>query len=253
MTTHEGGVGDAVLHVERLTREAVEPRYHMVGDLEMSTRLLIDNRPKEVEPAHLEVRTLQALLDYIGSEIDDAYLETKKAFVHVAGPALVRFNTELFGVHHQRVTLMCAKMFDGPVFEFGAYMNQEMFIIGLQTCFVRTGDFDPLLSMVSGLMDEHVTEGNDDGVSQQVGVRRGVTTVGMEKVVNPVTLTPFRTFPEIGQPASRYVVRFRGGGEGKIPLVALFEVPDGLWRLEATNAIQAFLKAQISQGIPVFA
>ncbi|KHO31340.1 hypothetical protein OR63_10900, partial [Clostridium tetani] len=80
----------------------------------------------------------------------------------------------------------------------------------------------------------------DDGVSQAATIKTGVASVNEVKVPNPVVLAPFRTFPEIEQPESKFIFRMQSG-----PRAALFEADGGAWRNEAMIKIKAYLEEQL--------
>ena len=60
------------------------------------------------------------------------------------------------------------------------------------------------------------------------------------KIVNPVRLTPLRIFPEVEQPESPFIIRFRDGG-----MCALFECDGGLWQTKAVANIAVWLRSKI--------
>lgn len=69
-----------------------------------------------------------------------------------------------------------------------------------------------------------------------------MATIGKEAVPNPVYLKPFRTFTEITQPESAFVLRMRESGGIQ---VALFEADGGAWKNEAILAIKDYLEIQL--------
>ena len=83
---------------------------------------------------------------------------------------------------------------------------------------------------------------SDDGVSQAATIKTGVASVNDVKVPNPVVLAPFRTFPEISQPESKFIFRMQSG-----PRAALFEADGGAWRNEAMMKIKACLEEQLKE------
>ena len=94
----------------------------------------------------------------------------------------------------------------------------------------------------------------DNGVSQQtVTTAGGVVLVGTAPVPNPVTLAPYRTFREIEQPESLFVLRMRTGKDGEKPTAALFEADGGSWKLEAIKRIAAYLREQVGTSPAVIA
>jgi hypothetical protein len=125
---------------------------------------------------------------------------------------------------------------------FGSYCDAEDFIIWLQTMFVSTEDRARVLALVGNIREEHVKNVADDGVTQTVTAKAGIALVSEVKVPNPVSLRPYRTFREVAQPASAFVLRMqrRPGGGG--PLAALFEADGASWKLEAMANVAAYLK-----------
>lgn len=69
---------------------------------------------------------------------------------------------------------------------------------------------------------------------------------------NPVYLAPYRTFREVTQPLSPFVLRMKQGREGGLPTVALFEADGGKWKLDAIAFIRDFLREKI-ETVPIIA
>lgn len=84
----------------------------------------------------------------------------------------------------------------------------------------------------------------DDGMSQRITIKDGVSAVTDAIVKNPFLLTPKRTFEEIAQPVSPFVFRVRKGSSG--PELALFEADGGAWKNEAVAKIGEWLKEKLS-------
>ena len=103
-----------------------------------------------------------------------------------------------------------------------------------------------ILQIVGNLRAEAVQVVADDGVSQQVTTKAGVARVENVTVPNPVGLRPYRTFQEIEQPASQYVLRMRREGGNGLPSIALHEVLDDQWRFKAVQQIKKFLESIVS-------
>jgi hypothetical protein len=66
-------------------------------------------------------------------------------------------------------------------------------------------------------------------------------TLANVKVPNPVVLAPFRTFPEIKQPESKFIFRMQSG-----PRAALYEADGGAWRNEAMSGIKEYLQDMLA-------
>jgi hypothetical protein len=121
----------------------------------------------------------------------------------------------------------------------------------MQTFFVQDENVANILKVVGNISAEQVATSVDDGVSQTVVAKTGIARVNEAKIPNPVKLRPFRTFSEIEQPQSNFILRIKKH-EG-LPLVALFDVHDNKWRIEAIKSIEQYLKKNITIDIPIFA
>ncbi len=236
--------------IERLTKEATGILVKIDGR-DYSPVPLHDPRKKEAEPAALVVATLESLIEYVKSDHDGDYFERRGGFVHVESPTSVRHVTELFGEFHQRVTMCHAKALV-PSLAFGTWMDPETFQILLGTHFEPSGDRDKVRALCGNLVTEEVQTIADDGIKQEAVARRGFALARTE-VPNPVTLRPFRTFLEIAQPDSPFLLRLRGGSaeRSQLPACALFEADGGAWQNEAIARIKAHLRKELGDDFTV--
>lgn len=62
---------------------------------------------------------------------------------------------------------------------------------------------------------------------------------GNAQVPNPVILAPYRTFPEIEQPLSKFIFRMKND---RGPEAALFEADGKAWRNKAIRDIKEYLE-----------
>ncbi len=208
-----------------------------VGNQEYSTKkLYMITEPK---PAQLETTTLTALIDYIKSEIDPHCSE--KLLIHIKSPSEVVLYSGLRD-DAERETYMVCKALTPNNISFNRFLDTEQFNIMLQSSFVDNDDRKKLLKVTGTITDKAVKEVGDDGVSQAVTIKTGVATVNDVKVPNPVILAPYRTFPEIEQPESRFIFRMQSG-----PAAALYEADGGAWRNEAMSRIKEYLENQLRE------
>lgn len=198
--------------------------------------------------------TLTSIVDYLKNNPDN---RDGDYIISIQSPTQVKLTTSVFGDFEQRDNLVCAEAMIPDIY-FGSFVDKERFSIELQskfTTFLRKdnegdlieedGDKRILQKFIGALKSEYVKNHNDDGVSQKVEVKTGITTVGEAIVPNPVTLAPFRSFPEIDQVESEFVFRMREG-RGGIEM-ALFEADGGAWRLEAIKRIKKFFEVQFEE------
>lgn len=129
---------------------------------------------------------------------------------------------------------------------FGQYVDQQTFVIGIQVGFIQDETTAKLLQLVGTIRDSKVLDLKDDGTTQQVSASAGLAKVSLVDVPNPVTLRPYRTFPEVEQPDSMYVLRAKSGHGDDLPSVALFMVEDPSWRYCARLSIAGYIKKQLA-------
>ena len=130
-------------------------------------------------------------------------------------------------------------------FQFGRWLDTEAFIIALQANFLPTPDQVTVLKLASNITAEAVRVSEDDGVSQQVTVKKRNVLKEEADVKSRVLLMPFRTFREAEQPASEFVFRVRDQ-DGR-HVCALFEADGSHWKLDAALNVQRWLQALSSQ------
>lgn len=219
-------LGLAPVHAPIKTVE-INGQTYTNNDLELVTEPIVPT---------LKVHNLSGVVEYIQNNFDDRY----PVLIHVISPTEVRVVSQ-FNKDLKRNTLISAEALL-PSIPFDRYLDLEHFNILLQSCFVDTEERSSVLAVVGNVRDEKVMTFGDDGVSQQVTAKAGVATVEAVKVPNPVVLKPFRTFVEIEQPFSPFVLRLKDG-----PTAALFEADGGAWQVAAIAEIKEYLRFQLQQ------
>jgi hypothetical protein len=196
-------------------------------------------RVKELKPAQLTTTTLTSLVEYLKSNIDQKYSD--KLLIHIVSPSQVVLYSELRQDCDREAYIECCALTPNNI-KFNNFVEAEKFNIMLQSSFVESEDKNILLKVTGCIQDKAVKDVGDDGVSQSVTVKTGVAQVSDVLVPNPVTLAPFRTFPEIEQPASKFIFRMQSG-----PSAALFEADGGAWRNEAMENIKEYLQTNLAE------
>lgn len=194
------------------------------------------------EPDALVVHSLDGLVGYIESNRDQ--LKAEECIVQVVTPTIVKVVSRLQS-RATRFVYLEAKTID-LVSEnvLGQWQALEQFIIALQTRFLDAHDRARVLDTVGNVTANAQVKTKDDGVSQEITTRKGL--IDFAPVPNPVTLAPFRTFREVEQPASPFILRVQQGGQH----AALFEADGGAWKLEAVKRVADYLAGKTG-GIPV--
>ncbi len=200
---------------------------------------------KPAMPSPLGFSTIRSLLAYVSAKRDG--LDISSLVLHVEGPALVRLLGPLDGIYFTRRTFASAALVGGMPQPFGQYLDAEAFTIWLLSGFVQDEQTAAILRLVGNLKAEKVSTLAEDGVTQVATVRTGVVRNGEMEVKNPVELRPWRTFPELEQPASPFVLRLRDGKDGNAPTVALFASADTRWMGAAMASAARYLQACLEE------
>lgn len=194
--------------------------------------------------ATLKVSTLGTVRDYIKANRDN--LDIPRLALHVVSPSTVQVLGPLAERSRAREVFMSAVCEDLTSGFLGRFWSLDEFLIGLQVRFTDADDRKKLLTLLSNVKHENVKTALDDGMTQVVQARAGVALVSDLVVPNPVTLCPYRTFRDVLQPSSLFVLRLNSGKAGGLPEAGLFEADGGAWRLSATQRIQDWLMLALS-------
>lgn len=241
-------------HTEALDRDAMQFLYtlgcqsrdYVVQEIDghMYTNSPDLNRINPVMPMELPVMdifTLDGLIVYIMTDPDKLLQKFGRLVVSVENETRVNLYSVAYGPENARRSLLASCVLHNKPFSFDTYMDQEDFIVRLQSRFVQTQARDKVGQVVGNLAAEQGVSTSDDGISQRVIVKNGVARMGDVVIENPVPLKPYRTFPEIEQVESPFVLRIRSEEGQKKPLVALFDADGGMWRREAVRRIYMHL------------
>lgn len=213
-----------------------------VGGRDYTTAKIYPNLEPEAAP--LKMHTLSGLVDFcldFAAQVGD-----RTTIVHVVSDQQVDVISPLFGPFKQREKFATASPFKLE-HRFDRYMPVEDFVIYLQSMFVQDEAALQVLKVVGNLTQGSETNVADDGITQRVTAKAGVARVAVVDLPNPVTLRPYRTFLDILQPASEFVLRIKADkDEG--PRCALFEADGGAWRLGALEHIKAYMVNKLDPG-----
>ncbi len=191
-------------------------------------------------PGALVVHSLTGVVDYLEANIDG--LSKDKLLIHVVNHSAVNVITNVQGDSNERHVVLSAKYDDGDSFPFGRWLDQEDFIIRARSRFETTDDLNFILHHTAKIDTESAVVSQDDGVTQKIQVKRGVSgALTDSKSLKPiVTLKPHRTFPEVEQPESEFLFRMRN--DGGVVECALFEADNSAWKNSARGKIAGYLQ-----------
>lgn len=240
--------------VERIAQLATDQsKVVTIGDRHFSAAKLQQVVAQEQIAKPLVFSTLGGLADYATSSFDDDHTsapdQRPRAF-HVISTDRVDLVSSLLGDCRQREVLASAHLLKRTDW-FSRPVSLEAMVIWLQTGFVRTATVDQLLTVVGNAGAENVRNFSDDGRTQVVTARSGVVTKANVVVPTIVKLQPYRTFAEVDQPESPFLLRLQEADS--IVTAGLFEADGGAWVSVAIGGIVEWLKERTKDhDIPVF-
>jgi len=201
------------------------------------------NQLPEDEPAIFKTKSLASVVELINKE--SAHPKLNSLIIHVESPTKVKVLTTL-REKFERFYLYSAEI-ELPYIPFGQYQSLEAMNILLKSAFGQTGTTAELIKLLGNIQEEEVQTTTDDGFSQKVTAKTGIATVSKVTIEPIARLAPYRTFIEVEQPESEFLLRLKKG-----PEAALFEADGGAWKLAARKNIKAYfeemLKGLIEQG-----
>lgn len=203
-------------------------------------------------PAALAGSTLSGLVDYMRENREKIDLEACMLFIE--SPSRVSLIERFGGESKARTILFVAELDQHlPEFPFNSFLSVEDFIIKARALIVPGTSLDGMISLVSRVTEQNSIVALDDGISQEVQVKKGVSgsMAYGETTKGVYSLAPWRTFRECSQPESFFILRLKATQDG-LPRAALFDAEGGSWRLAAVASIKEYLEEHFS-GVPVIA
>ena len=229
-----------IAHIQKTTQPLVQ-------QIDGSTFVISGNgsveeiRPAIYHPDTLPLHSLEALVKMVQTEATnmDAPL-----YITIPNHLTVRcFGQPQPEARFFRQVYYEAKATDVPGFQDG-FREQEKAIIELRSRFAPGEGVDYLLDLLSRISKDSAVSTTDNGVSQTVEARQGVVIKNTVPVKPRVPLRPFRTFQEVEQPESEFLLRLDEEGN-----IGLFEADGGMWKLTARHTVKAFLEEKLADMV----
>ena len=232
-----------------MLKEAIEKIVELAGPKTITDQYgqVWSDRPMKVvererqRPDKLAVSSLDSIASLVRKEAVENFEEGVPIYVHVTGYKTVRVFTGYLDDYSRDVLYEATA--DVPDFR-GGYRDRETALIELRSLFLPGEGVEYLLDLLSRISDESQVTSVDNGVTQTVEASHGISLKSTVAVRPRVELQPFRTFLEVDQPASEFLLRIDGSDR-----VGLFEADGGVWKLEAKNNIAAYLREALADEI----
>ena len=226
--------------IEKIEKMA-GPKVYDIGNEHYASDHLVRIDPEKDFPKTIKLTGLDSVCKMVVNEANDLF-PGDQVLIQVADYNFVRVFTTLDGEMDRCYLYECGA--DTPRVKTGTFMSHEEAVIQLRSLYIPTSDTEYLLKLLSSVSKESKVSSNDNGVSQTVEARTGVALTTNVDVRPYVNLQPFRTFLEVPQPESMFLLRLDNDGR-----IGLFEADGGVWKLEATRNIAAYFEDKLGDLI----
>lgn len=198
------------------------------------------------QPECYNFSSLDGLVKMIRKEhkdITEACTAPDVLYVNVTSPTTVDVSTAVDG--YNRRAFLYYSSYEFPRKWTGAnWFEHEEAMIVLRSQFIQNEGTEYLLDFLSRVSDENSVSSDDNGMTQSVQVKKGIALAAREQVRPIVNLRPYRTFLEVEQPESAFLIRVREGMQ-----VGIIEADGGMWKIAARRSIVAYLERELKELI----
>lgn len=132
---------------------------------------------------------------------------------------------------------------DVPGWDERVQMGFEEAQIALRTRFQETPDTLYAMKLLSDISCGAKVVYNDNGIATTVTTQKGVALQTNEQIKPLVKLKPYRTFQEVAQPESIFLIRLNERG------ISFTEADGGMWKLDARETVKTFLEEKLAEEL----
>lgn len=195
--------------------------------------------PRAIAPDGIELNSLDALVTLVRTEA--ARLEEgSPLYVTMPDHLTVKcFSSPDPSQRFHRTLYYTARATDVPGWDEKVQLPFEEAQIALRTRFQETQDTLYAMKLLSDITCGAKITYNDNGVATSVVTRKGIDLQANESIRPIVKLRPYRTFQEVEQPESIFLIRISERG------ISFIEADGGMWKLHARQTVGEWLKEKL--------
>ncbi len=189
---------------------------------------------KDLEyPECIELSSLDALVAFVKTEAVRKHL---RVYITIPDPMTVKCFTEPCDeLRKDRIYLYTAVATDVPGWGEKVSLPFEEALIALRTRFQPTNDTDYALKLLSDITTGSKVTYNDNGVATSVVTKKGIDLQSNAAIRPIINLRPYRTFQEVKQPESQFLIRINERN------ITFIEADGGMWKLAARSTVKEYL------------
>lgn len=224
--------------VNRLMELAAPTTVEVDGSV-YSNQELVHIQDKKPMPRCIDLTGLDSICKMVRNEAEHV---GQQIFIQVKDYRNVSVFTSLDSDEDRLYLYKCAA--DTPVVSTDRFVDYEKAVIELRSLYIPNEGTEYLLQLLSSISNESKVTSTDNGVTQKIEAKSGIALNSMVTVKPRVTLQPFRTFIEVAQPASEFLLRINERGE-----IGFYQADGGVWKLEATRNVAAYFEEKLNDLI----
>lgn len=229
-------------------QETAQPQIVEVGGvtyLVPQNGQLIEVFPKAIIPDTLPLNSLDALVQMVKTEFPYRSEEDGKAlYITIPDHMTVRcFGHPDYDQKAIRPVYYEVHATDVPGWSERVELPFEEMQIALRTRFQETADTPYIQKLLSEISTGAKITFNDNGIATTIVTKKGIDLQANETIKPIITLRPYRTFQEVDQPESVFLIRINERG------ISFIEADGGMWKLKARETIKAFLEDKLADEI----
>lgn len=194
-------------------------------------------------PDTVTLTSLDALVKLVQAEVVIAE-PNQPLFItipdHLTVQCFSRFDVEN---HNHRQTYYIAKATDVPGWKSKVQLPFEEAQIALRTYFQDTPDTQYAMRLLTEISTGARITFNDNGVATTAVTKKGIDLQANEAIRPIITLKPYRTFQEVEQPDSMFLIRISERG------ISFIEADGGMWKLRAREIVKGYLEERLAAEI----
>lgn len=182
----------------------------------------------------ITLSSLDALVKFVKTEAVEKY---PTVYITIPDNRTVRcFTKPNYDLRNNREYLYTACATDVPGWDAKVSLSFEEALIALRTRFQPATDTEYALRLLSNITTGGKVTYNDNGVATSIVTKRGIDLQSNEAIKPIIKLRPYRTFQEVAQPESQFLIRINERN------ITFIEADGGMWKLEARNTVKKYLE-----------
>lgn len=194
----------------------------------------------DAHPEALELNSLDALVKLVTTEALNGFAGTPATWrFYVTVPTHKTVKVFTWPDPERRFfrqTIYEVTATDVPGWSEKETLGFEEAQIALRTRFQETPDTLYAMKLLSDITMGASVQKNDNGVATTITTKKGVALQENVQIKPILELKPYRTFQEVEQPLSKFLIRIGDRG------ISFIEADGGMWRLAARNTVKTHLE-----------